>query len=94
MSRTNELKSALDERYVTKDYCENKKQRYISKELCEAKESSIRADVEEIKKTCDDIKNNHLAYMQADISEMKVKITIYSGIAAFLAALLSNLLFR
>jgi len=68
--------------------------KYVTPELCDVKHSALKEEVIEIKQVCKDIKENHLAHMQNDIAEMKIKITIYSGIAAFLATIIAQFIFR
>lgn len=89
-------RTSLDDRYVSREYCENKKSQYIRKELCEAKEASLKSDISDIKDSINGIKNNHLAHMQIAIEKMKddmVDIKVKVALIVTIATTLVQILF-
>ncbi len=68
-------KGELDDRYVTKDSCENKKQKYIPKEICDLRMITMEKDIKEIKRDLEHL-NTKIDAQGCDITEIKTKLNV------------------
>lgn len=76
MAKRSEVE-ALKEVFVTKDYCNDKKERYVRSDICESRMKNIEEKISDIEQHIGNIEttlNNHMEHMSSDIEQIKIKI--------------------